>query len=187
MPTIRVTPEQFDELLALLPGAVAGRSVADALRDMPAAAPAAPPPAPEPSKLVEAAVVCKRDIAGAPIVLIALIPVATASEANGRDWRARSKRSNAAWRAVSRTLGPHLRDLGIFATAYHAGQPLLVTFARLGGRKLDRGNVANALKGTEDAVAFMLGADDGDDRWKSEYVQHPGGPVGVRVEIEVVA
>ncbi len=120
-------------------------------------------------------------------MLLALIPVATASEANGRDWRARSRRSNAAWRAVSRTLGPHLDLLGAFATAYHSGKPLRIMFWRLGGRRLDRGNVAVALKGTEDAVAFMLGADDGDvARWVSTYDQFPGGPMGVRVEIQVL-
>lgn len=118
-------------------------------------------------------------------VLVALMPVETKSESNQREWRNRSKRSNAAWRAVSKTFGPGLHKLAQFAFAYHLGKSLKITFTRLGGRKLDRGNIASALKGTEDACAYMIGADDGDERWDAHYEQSPGGPVGVRVTIEV--
>ncbi len=117
--------------------------------------------------------------------LVATLAVATASEINGRDWRARSRRTGTAWRAVSRTLGPHLILLAQFAAAYHRGESLRVRLVRLGGRTLDRSNLPTATKAVEDAVAFMLGADDGDRRWCAEWDQEPG-PVGVRVEIEVV-
>lgn len=116
--------------------------------------------------------------------LIALIPIKTASEINGRDWRKRSGRSKASWNAVSRVLGPHLGLLAPFSEAYRSQRALKVTFTRLGGRKLDRSNLPTATKAVEDALAFMLGADDGDPRWHSSFEQEPGD-VGVRIELEL--
>lgn len=116
--------------------------------------------------------------------LVAMIPVKTASEVNGRDWRKRSRRSGEAWKAVSRTLGPHLDLLSPMALAYHDQKALRVLFVRLGCRKMDRSNLPSAMKGCEDAIAFLLGADDGDARWHSSFEQdqeHEG--VGVKIEI----
>lgn len=76
----------------------------------------------------------------------------------------------------------HLEHL---SRSYHEGHSLRIKFVRLGGRKLDRSGIAAACKGVEDAVAYLLGADDGDPRWKPEWDQEVGGLVGVRVEIEV--
>lgn len=121
-------------------------------------------------------------IAGA---FVAVVPVITASEVNGRDWRRRSKRTDAAWRAVSRTIGPHLIMLGPAAAAYHAGRTLHVDFVRLGGRRLDSSNLPTATKAVEDAVCWMIGADDGDPRWEPRWYQEPGGLCGVRVEVRV--
>lgn len=119
-------------------------------------------------------------------VFTAVLPVVTASEANKSEhWRHRSKRTNNAWRVVSRTLGPHLDSLAPLALHYHSGGKLRIRFVRLGGRRLDRGNVPNSLKATEDALAFMLGASDGNHlQWLAEYDQIPGGASGVRVEME---
>ena len=44
-------------------------------------------------------------------------------------------------------------------------------------------NLPSSLKGVEDAVALMLGADDGDPRWRCVCAQEPGGRAGVRVRI----
>jgi len=112
-----------------------------------------------------------------------VIPLVTSSEINGRDWEARSRRSNAAWKAVSQALGPHLRDLAPIAESYHSGETITIRLTRIGGRKLDRSNLPTALKATEDAVAFLIGADDGDPRWQAEWDQEPGGPMGVRIEV----
>lgn len=113
-----------------------------------------------------------------------VIPVVTASEANGRDWRARSRRSDAAWRAVSRAFGPTLLYVAPVAAAYHRGEAVRVRLTRLGGRALDRAvNLPSSLKGVEDAVAYFLAANDGDDRWRCEVAQEPGGLAGVRVEL----
>lgn len=115
------------------------------------------------------------------------LPIATASEANGRDWRKRSNRTRAARKIVSEQLGRALVWVAAFAAHYHAGGALRVTFTRLGGKRLDNSNLPPALKATEDAVALMFGADDGDPRWRAEWGQEPGGPGGVRVELHTVA
>ncbi len=118
-------------------------------------------------------------------VLTIVLPLKTASEVNARDWRKRSRRSNEAWGMVSRTVGPHLALLAPFAEAYHADRALCVRFVRFGGRRLDKGNLPSATKACEDACAFMLGASDGDSRWRPSWEQSPGGAAGVVVEIEV--
>jgi hypothetical protein len=113
-----------------------------------------------------------------------VVGLATKCEANGRSWQGRSRRTGEARRALSRTLGRHLRALAPLAEHYHAGGPLDVVLTRLGGKLLDRTvNLPSALKAAEDAVALMLGADDGDPRWRCHCEQEPGGPVGVRVRI----
>lgn len=115
-----------------------------------------------------------------------VLPIVTASEANGREWRKRSSRAQNARRIVSREFGCRLDYLAPFARHFHAGRPLSVKLTRLGGRKLDAANLGPALKATEDAIALMLGADDGDSRWRVEFHQEPHSPVGVRIELEAV-
>jgi hypothetical protein len=113
-----------------------------------------------------------------------VLPIKTASEANGRDWRKRSNRTQQARRIVSRDLGKVLWLVPQFGERLHLRkQPLVVRITRLGGRKLDLANLGPALKATEDAVALMLGIDDGDPRWQVEFHQEPGGPYGVRLEL----
>jgi len=171
------TPDCVREFAQRNPGRVVVGGVAGlAGTSKPVKTPAGKPTA-RPA-LVAAAV---ADLPGGGVAFT--LPVATASEANGRDWRARSARTTQARAVVSRCLGPHLRRLAPFADHYHAGRPLGVRLVRLGGRRLDRtANLGPALKAVEDAVALMLGADDGDPRWQSEADQEPGGPAGVRVE-----
>jgi hypothetical protein len=106
----------------------------------------------------------------------AVLPIETASEINVREWRRRSRRSQAArtaWIAFAAR-----RQVPKFP------MPLTVTLTRLGGRKLDDDNLRSALKGTRDAIADWTGVDDGDERWTWRCEQEPGGPTGVRVEIE---
>ena len=42
-----------------------------------------------------------------------------------------------------------------------------------------------ALKGVEDAMEYLLNANDGDPRWHAIAQQKPGGPMGVEVVLEV--
>lgn len=111
------------------------------------------------------------------------LPIETASEANGRDWKARSNRNKEARRIVAKEIGCRWEFFYRFPVAYHRGEKLKLIFTRLGGRRLDKANVGAALKATEDAVALLFGANDGDDRWDAEFEQQPGGLKGVRIEI----
>ena len=113
-----------------------------------------------------------------------VIPVVTTSEINGRDWRSRSNRTKAAREAVSKAFGPRLMAAAVVAHHYHQGGAVRAVFTRLGGRRIDLSNLGSALKGCEDAVCLIIGASDGDPRWRPEFRQEPGGPVGVRVELE---
>ena len=90
-------------------------------------------------------------------------------------------------RVVSRHLGgATLAFLGAFAGLAAKGQIVTVTLTRLGGRELDDDNAVAAMKYVRDTVALVMGFSDdagGPLRW--EYGQEPGGPCGVRVELEV--
>ena len=113
------------------------------------------------------------------------VAIETKNELNQRAWKAKNRRAGEAWRRVREAVGWRIARLGPLAEEYDSGASLRVKFTRLGGRKLDKSGLAAACKGVEDAVAYLLGADDGDRRWLPEWEQEVGGLVGVRVEIEV--
>lgn len=115
-----------------------------------------------------------------------VVGVVTASESNGRVWQQRNVRTHGARLAISRAFGPHLRALATIAEHYHGGHRIEAVMTRLGGGKLDRGvNLPASMKAIEDAVCLMLGADDGDDRWRVRFEQEPlcGDGLGVRIEL----
>lgn len=116
-----------------------------------------------------------------------VIPLEMVSEINQREWRKRSSRTQAARLAVSRALGHQLWAVVPYSSLYHSGCPILVTLTRLGGRRLDAANLPTALKAAEDAVAMMLGASDGSPLWHSEFLQEPGGDVGVKIQLAAKA
>ena len=116
-----------------------------------------------------------------------LLPVITVAETNSRDdWAKKSNRTRTARRVVSVAFGRRLDAVAPYALAYHAGRSITVVLTRLGGRKLDAANLPSALKSTEDAVALMLGADDGDARWIASFRQECEGKSGVRVELRIL-
>lgn len=117
--------------------------------------------------------------------LVATLPVYTVSEINQRGWRARHRRNVEARRIVNEALGRPTISLSTFRDAFLAGKVLRVKFVRMGGRKLDRSNLPTATKATEDAVADLLLINDGSDQWDVSFAQEPGGPIGVRIEMEV--
>ena len=72
--------------------------------------------------------------------------------------------------------------------ALRAAPRVNVRLVRLGGRKLDRDNLAGAFKPVLDGVCQWLAVDDGDEeRLGIEWRQEPGGDYGVRVEIAAAA
>lgn len=60
--------------------------------------------------------------------------------------------------------------------------PLLITITRIGPRKLDDDNLANACKYVRDQIATAVGIDDGSDQYTWRYEQKTGR-YGVDVEI----
>ena len=116
-------------------------------------------------------------------ILYMKLPIETKSEINLRSWRCRAKRSKTARNVVGNYFPQDAATF--FRLKWITGHGLRITLTRLGGRKLDRSNLPTALKATEDGVAEMIGANDGDERWQASWHQEPGGPVGVRIEVEV--
>lgn len=111
-----------------------------------------------------------------------IVPLETRSEANGRDWRARSRRSGAAWKAVRAAVT--LAQLAPVEDCLRHGRPVRCRLTRLGGRALDRmDNLPTALKGVADALCYLLGIDDGNPLWLPVCDQEPGGPMGVRIQL----
>lgn len=174
MSNIRITPEQYAEYVAK--GLIPGVSVT----------PAAPLAQPEPKEKVELLPSSFVSLAALPPSVRFVVGVKTASEANLMEWRNRSKRTGIIRRAVSAVAGPHLRHLAPFAEAYHNGVPVRVHIVRLGGRRLDKlANLGSSLKSAEDAVALILGADDGSPLWVVSCDQRPGGAYGVEVTLSL--
>jgi hypothetical protein len=136
------------------------------------------PPEPKAVQLIEPGIALVK---GMVTLLVAFQSV---SETNQRDWKARSRRSGMAWRAIREAIGPHLGLLEPLCLHYTQGGALRVTFTRLGGRMMDRSNLPAAMKGLEDATAYCLGADDGHPAWHSFFEQQPTSPVGVMIQIE---
>ncbi len=114
------------------------------------------------------------------------IPCITRSEANESSWMAKMRRKLPAKRATREALAPCHGFLNRYVVAYHSDRALRIVFTRLGGRRLDKGNLPSSLKAVEDVVAAALLADDGSPKWHVSYEQIPGGPLGVRVEISVM-
>ena len=114
-----------------------------------------------------------------------IIPTETKSESNQRDTWGRVRRTKSAKAIFNQTMRPYYVDLNPLVQHFDVDGIIRVTFTRLGGRKLDSGdNLNGSMKALKDAVAAAFLADDGDPRFIWQYDQEPGGPIGVRIEIE---
>lgn len=112
-------------------------------------------------------------------VVFVSVPIRTVSEANIRvHWAVRAKRVKAQRQAVAMTLS---------ARRKHVRQPpYTVTLCRVAPSKgLDGDNLCSSLKASRDAVAEVLGIDDGDSRITWRYLQRRGKPKEYAVEITV--
>jgi hypothetical protein len=86
------------------------------------------------------------------------MPLQVKSEANTREhWRTRHRRFAEQAAVVRLLLAQPLRGAKLSG-------PYLVTFTRRGVRKVDGDNLQGAFKAVRDAVAGLLGIDDGDER-----------------------
>jgi hypothetical protein len=115
-----------------------------------------------------------------------LIPVRTDSTVNADSNRRTTMSKKHSQRlAVHRTLGRNHASLVAFAdNGVHAGLPILVTLVRLGGRHLDKDDNLNvSMKWVRDAIADVLGIDDDHDLIDWAYGQEKCDKVGVRVTI----
>lgn len=125
--------------------------------------------------------------------LVFVLPIRTVSEANSHNkWR-KNNNSNGAKKIVSAFLGKHLDRLVPFADAYHRGGAIQIKFTRLGGNHLDEmANLGASMKYVEDAVALMIGADDGGKvngkrPWIAQAFQDTQFKlVGVKIDMRII-
>lgn len=120
-----------------------------------------------------------------PYVVAVTVPgLRIASTANLREhWAARRRRLCEQQFAVGLVLAGI--DKGT-RQKLRAAPRVNLRLVRLGGRKLDRDNLAGGFKAVLDAVCKWLGVDDGDeDRLGIEWAQEPGGGYGVRIEFSL--
>ena len=100
------------------------------------------------------------------------------SRSNAREyWRARYNRDQAEAAQVRLAwTGVNLRD-------WQPPLPIIITMLRMGGRPMDDDNLAGAFKAVRDALAALLGVDDGNPgvAWKCR--QTASAEPGVRVTI----
>ena len=64
--------------------------------------------------------------------------------------------------------------------------PLKVVFTRLGGKRMDPGNLGNGFKVVEDAFFACIGRDDGEEEIEILYRQEPGPSHAVRISVDRV-
>jgi hypothetical protein len=183
-----MSPAEIDAYLASLPP-----GMVQSIR--PVCAPATSPdkagetetakPAKSRPKRGEVELVPPLCVSPGPGKLIMLLPLETKSETNQRQWQARSRRNQKAWRVVRSVA--RLDLLAPFEAHWRQGREIDVVLVRLGGRQLDPlVNLPSSMKGVEDALAYLLGINDNSPLWKPRAdevlsTEHP--QVGVRVEL----
>lgn len=110
------------------------------------------------------------------------IPVMTKSEMNLREhWAAKAKRTKGQREIASLSVATLMP--GPVRRAIRLGHLTIVTFTRLGGREMDRDNLAASMKHVQDGVFQAIGLDDGSKRTETRYEQEPDNKTvrGVRV------
>lgn len=144
-----------------------------------------PGPTPTPERSAKKV---KRELLPAAFVQPAtwLVPVYCYAGDNARGFKKQIGRAGHERRPVYHTLARQLRALAPFADAAQAGRTVRITLTRIGGNKMDAANVVAALKYVQDAVADLLGVDDGKECLDWEYGQAPGRRKhGVRIQLEL--
>jgi hypothetical protein len=106
-----------------------------------------------------------------------VLPLVVVSEANQREFWAKKYRRKIKQQSAVDTAWRFRFDR-------RPAAPAMITLTRLGGRRMDSDNLAGAFKHIRDQIARILGVDDGSDLLTWRYAQEPGGPRGIRIEIE---
>lgn len=117
-----------------------------------------------------------------------VVPIRLQSEMNkGVIQKGSMSRNKHVKNAIYRALGPHWRIWGPVGDRIRAGHPCSIKAIRLGGTGLDVANLWAAMKFPEDAIANMLGCEDGWPVWKQSFSvdQEPGRLWGLRIEMQV--
>ena len=105
------------------------------------------------------------------------IPIRVVSEANQRcHWATRHRRFKKQKDAVRLLLKPLIRGFSVDGK-------ITITLTRYGKRKLDTDNLAGAFKAVRDAIAKLLGIDDGSERLVWKYEQKKGD-YAIKIKIE---
>lgn len=100
------------------------------------------------------------------------------SRANAREhWTARHARGRAEAAALA------LAWIAAGLEGWHPPLPLHIILIRVGGKTMDGDNLASAFKAIRDALAGLVGIDDGDDRIRWRCKQRPGPEAMVRLTL----
>ena len=111
-------------------------------------------------------------------VTLTLPGLGLTSRSNAREhWTTRRRRDRAEEVAV------RLAWAGAGLGGWHPPLPLTVVMVRLGGKPMDDDNLGGAFKALRDALAELLGVDDGDPRVRWRPRQSPGPARSVRISI----
>ncbi len=103
------------------------------------------------------------------------LPIATISEANGRQH----------WAVKARRVKIHRQQAYLLTQALKSLRlPATIKLVRVSPRILDGDNLQSALKATRDGIADRLGIDDRDPRVTWQYGQRQGNPKQKGVEVE---
>lgn len=107
-----------------------------------------------------------------------VIPLRLPSLANTRlSWQAMASLKKKQKRVVGKVMGVY------WTKSTALPMPLLITFTRVGPRKLDDDNLQGACKYVRDCIADRIGTDDGSDQYTWRYEQRVGDNYSVEVEI----
>lgn len=108
------------------------------------------------------------------------VPVRLVSEANMREhWATKHRRKKQQQSMVKL----------VFVSHKVPQPPVVVAMTRIGARKLDPDNLAGSMKHVQDAVADILGVDDGDEarvRWVYQQRIGKRGEYAVEIELKPV-
>jgi hypothetical protein len=143
-----------------------------------------PPEAARPARRLPKAVSVERgEFRMRARLVLDLVGVVVTSEANtGGKLRARVARKSALKAAVRVALDC-CEWLPQYTIERAAIDPIPIKLTRLGGRKMDDDNLANAFKAVRDCIAEWLNFDDGSSAVRWVYGQEAAWEAGIRIEI----